>query len=118
MKGPDSFFCDRCKSLQEAEKVTLLKTLPRFLTVHLKRFKYDERIKGLSKITWQVAFPLQLKLKTVLQQPSVELRQQGGDLPVPFGGHNCAYRPRQQTRALYFHRANQQQMGTVQRRRH
>lgn len=65
MKGSDSFFCDRCKSLQEAEKTTLLKTLPRYLTVHLKRFKYDERIKGLSKITWQVAFPLQLKLKSV-----------------------------------------------------
>lgn len=65
MKGEDRFFCDRCKGLEEAKKRTLLKTLPRALTVHLKRFKYDERIKGLSKILWQVAFPLQLRLKTV-----------------------------------------------------
>jgi hypothetical protein len=33
--------------------------------VHLKRFKYDEKIKGLAKIFWQIAFPLQLKIKSV-----------------------------------------------------
>lgn len=65
MKGQDKFHCDKCNSKEEAEKQTLLKTLPRALTVHLKRFKYDERIKGLAKIVWQVAFPLQLKLRTV-----------------------------------------------------
>ena len=68
LRGQDKFFCDKCQSLQEAQKTTLIKSLPRYLNVHLKRFKYDERIRGLVKISWQVAFPLQLRLSTVIQQ--------------------------------------------------
>lgn len=68
LREENKFFCDVCRCLQNAQKTTLLKTLPRYLTIHLKRFKYDERIKGLSKINSQVTFPFQLKLKTVNRQ--------------------------------------------------
>ena len=41
LMGNDKFKCDKCDSLQSAEKKVLLKSLPKFLTVHLRRFKYD-----------------------------------------------------------------------------
>ena len=76
----NKFFCDSCCGLQEAEKrcvvsfvpcpsahVTIshrmkIKKLPNILALHLKRFKYQEDLKKYIKLTYRVAFPLELRL--------------------------------------------------------
>lgn len=64
LTGHDQFFCDTCKSLQNAEKSTLIQTLPNFLSVHLRRFKYDETRKGIIKLMWLIPFPQKTKIRT------------------------------------------------------
>lgn len=64
MTGHDKFECDNCKGLQNAEKSTLIRTLPNFLSVHLRRFKYDEIRKGIVKLLWLIPFPQKIKIKT------------------------------------------------------
>lgn len=44
LDADDKFFCDKCKSLQDAEKVMKIRALPRVLCLHLKRFKYIEQL--------------------------------------------------------------------------
>jgi ubiquitin C-terminal hydrolase len=62
--GKNMFKCDNCGKLVEALKWSLIKSLPNFLSVHLRRFNYDEVRKGLIKLNWQVPFPFKLKMKT------------------------------------------------------
>ena len=76
----NKFFCDSCCGLQEAEKRCVvsflllgtrgqwyhcsmkIKKLPNILALHLKRFKYQEDLKKYIKLTYRVAFPLELRL--------------------------------------------------------
>ncbi|KAI8620875.1 hypothetical protein BC830DRAFT_1190528 [Chytriomyces sp. MP71] len=58
----DKFYCDTCKSLQEAEKRMKIKSLPNILAVHLKRFKYQENLQRFIKLNYRVVFPFELKL--------------------------------------------------------
>jgi ubiquitin carboxyl-terminal hydrolase 9/13 len=76
----NKFFCDSCCSLQEAEKRLVIlpfsrhpcltigilrmkiKRLPNVLTLHLKRFKYQEDVQKYIKLTYRVAFPFELRL--------------------------------------------------------
>ncbi|KAJ3029779.1 UNVERIFIED_CONTAM: Ubiquitin carboxyl-terminal hydrolase 12 [Siphonaria sp. JEL0065] len=58
----DKFYCDNCKSLQEAEKRMKIKRLPNILAVHLKRFKYHAELGRFIKLNYRVVFPLELKL--------------------------------------------------------
>ncbi|KAI0674021.1 hypothetical protein C8Q78DRAFT_1076965 [Trametes maxima] len=58
----NKFFCDSCCDLQEAEKRMKIKKLPNVLALHLKRFKYQEDVQKYIKLTYRVAFPLQLRL--------------------------------------------------------
>jgi ubiquitin C-terminal hydrolase len=39
-----------------------IKKLPNVLALHLKRFKYQEDLKKYVKLTYRVAFPLELRL--------------------------------------------------------
>jgi ubiquitin carboxyl-terminal hydrolase 9/13 len=39
-----------------------IKKLPNILALHLKRFKYQEDLKKYIKLTYRVAFPLELRL--------------------------------------------------------
>lgn len=64
----NKFKCDKCNSLEDASKVTLIKTIPKFLSIHLRRFKYDEIKKGMIKLNWLIPFPFKLKLKTNYSQ--------------------------------------------------
>ena len=64
LTGNDKFKCDKCNSLQSADKRVLIKTLPKFLTVHLRRFKYDEIRRSITKLLWLIPFPTKLKLRT------------------------------------------------------
>ncbi len=62
MKGRDQFKCDQCAQLRDATRTSLIKSLPNFLTIHLRRFKYDELRKGIIKLNWLIPFPYKLKV--------------------------------------------------------
>ncbi|GBG72228.1 hypothetical protein CBR_g11160 [Chara braunii] len=62
LNAEDKFFCDRCCSLQEAQKRMKIKVPPRILALHLKRFKYIEQLGRYKKLSYRVVFPLELKL--------------------------------------------------------
>jgi len=59
----DKFYCDKCCSLQEAQKRMKIKKLPKILVIHLKRFKYIEQIQQYKKLNHRVVFPLELILQ-------------------------------------------------------
>ena len=63
LTGRNKFKCDKCEQLEEAEKKTLIKTLPNFMAIHLRRFKYDETRKGITKLLWLIPFPFKIKMK-------------------------------------------------------
>ncbi|MBW0521452.1 hypothetical protein O181_061167 [Austropuccinia psidii MF-1] len=58
----NKFSCDRCCSLQEAEKRMKIKKLPNVLALHLKRFKYQEKLQRYTKLSYRVVFPFELRL--------------------------------------------------------
>ncbi|KAG8900822.1 hypothetical protein FRB99_005745 [Tulasnella sp. 403] len=58
----NKFYCDECCGLVEAEKRMKIKTLPPVLLLHLKRFKYQEDLQKYVKLSYRVAFPLELRL--------------------------------------------------------
>ncbi|KND03316.1 uncharacterized protein SPPG_09016 [Spizellomyces punctatus DAOM BR117] len=58
----NKFFCDTCRSLQEAQKRMKVKKTPNILAVHLKRFKYQEKLQRYIKLSYRVPFPLELRL--------------------------------------------------------
>ncbi|KAK4538117.1 hypothetical protein CDCA_CDCA16G4142 [Cyanidium caldarium] len=63
LRADDKFYCEVCRTLQEAEKRMLVRRLPQVLALHLKRFKYSEATqKALRKLNYHIAFPLELRL--------------------------------------------------------
>jgi hypothetical protein len=58
----NKFSCDSCAGLQEAERRMKVKKLPSILALHLKRFKYQEDVQRFIKLSYRVAFPLELRL--------------------------------------------------------
>jgi len=62
LRAGNKFFCDRCGCLQEAEKRLRIYQLPSVLTLHLKRFKYVERLGRCCRLPYRVVFPLQLRV--------------------------------------------------------
>eukprot|EP01018_Ginkgo_biloba_P012773 Gb_25243 [translate_table: standard] len=62
LNAEDKFFCDKCCSLQEAQKRMKIKIPPRILVIHLKRFKYIEQLGGHKKLSYRVVYPMELKL--------------------------------------------------------
>lgn len=56
------YFCETCKSKQEAQKRMRVKKLPKILALHLKRFKYMEHLHRYTKLSYRVVFPLELRL--------------------------------------------------------
>lgn len=62
LRSTNKFSCDTCGCLQEAEKRLRIYQLPSVLTLHLKRFKYDERLGRCCRLPYRVVFPLQLRV--------------------------------------------------------
>eukprot|EP01132_Coremiostelium_polycephalum_P006271 gene6271-7813_t len=56
----DKFYCDKCISLQEAQKRMKIKKLPNTLIIHLKRFKFIETIQQYKKLNYRVVFPFEI----------------------------------------------------------
>jgi len=62
LRSGNKFFCDMCGCLQEAEKRLRIYQLPSVLMLHLKRFKYMERLGRSCRLPYRVVFPLQLRV--------------------------------------------------------
>ncbi|KAH0452941.1 hypothetical protein IEQ34_017265 [Dendrobium chrysotoxum] len=72
LNAEDKFFCDKCCSLQEAQKRMKIKKPPNVLVIHLKRFKYIEQLGRYKKLSYRVVFPLELKLSNTLENADAE----------------------------------------------
>ncbi|XP_062850327.1 ubiquitin carboxyl-terminal hydrolase 12 [Trichomycterus rosablanca] len=56
------YYCEQCRSKQEAQKRMRVKKLPMILALHLKRFKYMDQLNRYTKLSYRVVFPLELRL--------------------------------------------------------
>jgi ubiquitin carboxyl-terminal hydrolase 12/46 len=56
LRSGNKFFCDMCGCLQEAEKRLRIYQLPSVLMLHLKRFKYVERLGRSCRLPYRVVF--------------------------------------------------------------
>ncbi|XP_068281138.1 ubiquitin carboxyl-terminal hydrolase 12 isoform X3 [Nyctibius grandis] len=56
------YYCEECRSKQEAHKRMKVKKLPMILALHLKRFKYMDQLHRYAKLSYRVVFPLELRL--------------------------------------------------------
>ncbi|KAH7652776.1 Ubiquitinyl hydrolase 1 protein [Dioscorea alata] len=72
LNAEDKFFCDKCCSLQEAQKRMKIKKAPYILVIHLKRFKYIEQLGRYKKLSYRVVFPLELKLNNTMDNSDSE----------------------------------------------
>lgn len=72
LNAEDKFFCDKCCSLQEAQKRMKIKKPPHVLVIHLKRFKYIEQLGRYKKLSYRVVFPLELKLSNTVEDADSE----------------------------------------------
>ncbi|CAL5368580.1 unnamed protein product [Camellia sinensis] len=72
LNAEDKFFCDKCCSLQEAQKRMKIKKPPHILVIHLKRFKYIEQLGRYKKLSYRVVFPLELKLSNTMEDADAE----------------------------------------------
>lgn len=70
LNAEDKFFCDKCCSLQEAQKRMKIKKPPQILVIHLKRFKYIEQLNRHKKLSYRVVFPMELKLSSSVNSGS------------------------------------------------
>ncbi|XP_004502418.1 ubiquitin carboxyl-terminal hydrolase 4-like isoform X1 [Cicer arietinum] len=72
LNAEDKFFCDKCCSLQEAQKRMKIKKPPHVLVIHLKRFKYMEQLGRYKKLVYRVVFPLELRLSDTDEEADIE----------------------------------------------
>ncbi|XP_073044632.1 ubiquitin carboxyl-terminal hydrolase 3 isoform X2 [Primulina eburnea] len=72
LNAEDKFFCDKCCSLQEAQKRMKIKKPPHILVIHLKRFKYIEQLSRYKKLSYRVVFPIELKLSNTVEDADAE----------------------------------------------
>lgn len=69
LEGPNQYHCERCNSLQDAERTVTIAKTSAFLVLTLKRFAYNVRTQQRSKILQSVSCPLTFSL------PSAHLRR-------------------------------------------
>ena len=62
LAGQNKFFCNRCCHLQEAVKRVRVKDAPQHLIIHLKRFKFADKLQRLTKLSHRVYFGAELRL--------------------------------------------------------
>ncbi|WPK24525.1 hypothetical protein PUMCH_001801 [Australozyma saopauloensis] len=58
----NKFYCNTCRSLQEAVKTIKLKKTPEVLVINFKRFKYDDKIDSMVKLFDSILYPMRLRL--------------------------------------------------------
>lgn len=69
----NKFYCDNCLTYQEAERRLTIYQAPPILILHLKRFKYIEKLGRFIKLNTRVPFPLDLRLSNMsVDTPQVD----------------------------------------------
>ncbi|KAJ9564772.1 hypothetical protein OSB04_000738 [Centaurea solstitialis] len=91
LNAEDKFFCDKCCSLQEAQKRMKIKKPPQILVIHLKRFKYIEQLGRYKKLSYRVVFPLELKLSNTVEDADAEYSLFGVVVHVGSGPNHGHY---------------------------
>ena len=83
LEGDNKFFCDTCKTHVNAVRRTAIKTLPKYLMLHLKRFEFDYKTLSHRKIDDRCEFPFLLDMEKYTTSGS-----EGKPLPKEVG---CLY---------------------------
>ena len=63
MTGDDKYFCDVCKSKQDAEKTTRFVSLPDYLIISFKRFEYSVSEQKMITVNDKCAFHHKIKIQ-------------------------------------------------------
>lgn len=87
LTAENKYHCEKCASLQDAEKVAELTEGPHYLILTLLRFSFDPRTMKRKKILDNVSIPVVLKLPIlVAPEETEEVCQRGKDGAVPGSG--------------------------------
>jgi ubiquitin C-terminal hydrolase len=68
LEGDNAYHCAKCDKKVDAEKRCLVKTLPRFMILSLKRFEFDMEKFIKVKLNDQCEFPLELDMLNFTQE--------------------------------------------------
>ncbi|NXA78608.1 UBP35 hydrolase, partial [Thryothorus ludovicianus] len=87
LTAENKYHCEKCASLQDAEKVAELTEGPHYLILTLLRFSFDPRTMKRKKILDNVSIPVVLKLPIlVAPEETEEVCRRGKDGAVPGSG--------------------------------
>ena len=75
LEGLNQYHCERCNSLQDAERTVTISKASEFLVLTLKRFAYNVQTQQRSKILQSVSYPLNLRLPSVHLKGNVATRR-------------------------------------------
>ncbi|XP_075607320.1 ubiquitin carboxyl-terminal hydrolase 38 [Balearica regulorum gibbericeps] len=92
LSGDNKYYCEKCASLQNAEKTMQIIEEPEYLILTLLRFSYDPKCHVRRKILDNVSLPLDLKLpvKRATSSPGVVSRGWSVGVEVSDIGENIA----------------------------
>jgi len=63
LKGEHKYYCEVCCSKQEAHKSLEIRSFPRILALHLKRFRFEDGARNhMTKLSYRVVFSRQLRI--------------------------------------------------------
>lgn len=68
LNSSNKFYCNVCCGLQEAERIVGIKSLPKILALHLKRFKYSETQNTNIKLFNKIEYPLILEVQSTFDR--------------------------------------------------
>lgn len=63
LKGEHKYYCEVCCSKQEAHKSLEIRSFPKVLALHLKRFRFEDGVRShMTKLSYRVVFSRQLRI--------------------------------------------------------
>ncbi|XP_073197319.1 ubiquitin carboxyl-terminal hydrolase 38 isoform X3 [Lepidochelys kempii] len=92
LNGDNKYYCEKCASLQNAEKIMQIMEEPEYLILTLLRFSYDPKCHIRRKILDNVSLPLILELPVKRTASSLGVVSRGWSVDVEFSdtGENLA----------------------------
>ncbi|XP_075786005.1 ubiquitin carboxyl-terminal hydrolase 38 isoform X3 [Pelodiscus sinensis] len=92
LNGDNKYYCEKCASLQNAEKIMHIMEEPEYLILTLLRFSYDPKCHIRRKILDNVSLPLILELPVKRTAPSLGVVSRGWSVDIEFSdtGENLA----------------------------
>ncbi|TFK16173.1 la-related protein 1B [Platysternon megacephalum] len=92
LNGDNKYYCEKCASLQNAEKIMQIMEEPEYLILTLLRFSYDPKCHIRRKILDNVSLPLILELPVKRTASSLDVVSRGWSVDVEFSdtGENLA----------------------------